>query len=121
MLKADNSALARDCRSDIKTATQQLQRLGPRERNKRRELRAQLRGLAKEERQRQSAAVKEVIGGAHVLCATLTGALSYNLKVGRAGLGEVGGRPRGGQGEAWAGQDKAGPGLGGPRGWVGAL
>ena len=62
-----------------------------------------------------------VIGGAHVLCATLTGALSYNLKVGRAGLGEVGGRPRGGQGEAWAGQDKAGPGLGGPRGWVGAL
>lgn len=66
MFRSDSSALARDCRRDIKSATALLMRLGKRDYAERRALRAELRGLAKEERTRQEAAVKEVIKRAQV-------------------------------------------------------
>eukprot|EP00198_Chlamydomonas_reinhardtii_P001007 XP_001690342.1 predicted protein [Chlamydomonas reinhardtii] len=73
VLRSDNSALARDCRAEIKSINARLLKLGPRDRAERRELRGDLRRLGKEERQRQEAAVAEVIKGAQVVCCTLTG------------------------------------------------
>lgn len=51
-----------------------------RERAERRQIRADLRRLAKEERSRQEAAVKEVVKGAQVIAATLTGLLHPHLE-----------------------------------------
>ncbi|KAG2432839.1 hypothetical protein HXX76_008572 [Chlamydomonas incerta] len=73
VLRSDNSALARDCRAEIKSINARLLKLGPRDRAERRELRGDLRRLGKEERQRQEAAVAEVIKGGQVVCCTLTG------------------------------------------------
>lgn len=50
-------------------------------RAERRQIRFDLRSLAKEERNRQSAAIAEVIKGAVVLCTTLTGASHPRLRV----------------------------------------
>ncbi|KXZ43249.1 hypothetical protein GPECTOR_96g715 [Gonium pectorale] len=80
VLRSDNSALARDCRAEIKDINARLLKLGPRERAERRALRADLRRLAKEERQRQEAAIKEVIRGAQVVCCTLTGVAHRQLE-----------------------------------------
>lgn len=66
VFRSDSSALAHDCRRDIKSAMAGLLRLGKRDYAERRALRAELRGLAKEERRRQEAAVKEVIKCAQV-------------------------------------------------------
>jgi hypothetical protein len=52
-----------------------------RERSERRSIQADLRRLAREERQRQEAAVKEVVAGAQVIASTLTGLLHPNLEV----------------------------------------
>ena len=46
----------------------------------RRALRGELRGLVKEEKQRQQKAVEEVLKHADVVCATLTGVQGYNLR-----------------------------------------
>lgn len=78
VLRSDGSALARDCRAEIKAATARLLKLdgargGAAAREERRALRADLRRLAKEERQRQQRAVDEVLSRAQVVCATLTG------------------------------------------------
>ena len=40
----------------------------------------ELRQLSKEERKRQSAAIREVIGGAQVIASTLTGVLHHSLE-----------------------------------------
>ncbi|GLC34608.1 hypothetical protein PLESTM_000216800 [Pleodorina starrii] len=79
VLRSDNSALARDCRAEIKDINCRLLKLGPRDRAERRALRGDLRRLAKEERQRQEAAVAEVIKGAQVICCTLTGVAHRQL------------------------------------------
>lgn len=73
MLRSDSSALARDCRKEIKDINARLLKLGRKDRDERRRLRADLRQLSKEERQRQQRAIGEVLGGAQVVCATLTG------------------------------------------------
>ncbi len=52
-----------------------------RERAERRAIRSDLRRLAGEERQRQEAAVREVIKGAQVIASTLTGVLHHHLEV----------------------------------------
>lgn len=79
VLRSDNSALARDCRAEIKSLNCKLQRLGPRDRAERRTLRGELRRLAKEERQRQEAAIVEVVKNAQVICCTLTGVTHRQL------------------------------------------
>ncbi|GFR40163.1 hypothetical protein Agub_g720 [Astrephomene gubernaculifera] len=80
VLRSDNSALARDCRAEIKDINSRLLKLGPRDRAERRALRGDLRRLAKEERQRQEAAVKEVVRGSQVVCCTLTGVAHRQLE-----------------------------------------
>ena len=47
---------------------------------RRRALRAELRSLSKEERQRQQKAVEEVVKQAKVVCATLTGVATFQLR-----------------------------------------
>ena len=54
---------------------------GRRERAERRAIRGDLRRLAGEERKRQEAAVKEVVAGARVVAATLTGLQHRHLDV----------------------------------------
>ncbi|MEW5310653.1 MAG: hypothetical protein WDW38_002430 [Sanguina aurantia] len=80
VLRSDNSALAKDVRREIKGLNSALMKLGPRDRAERRQIRCDLRSLAKEERNRQSAAIAEVIKGAVVLCTTLTGASHPRLR-----------------------------------------
>ncbi len=86
MLRSDNSSLATDCRKEIKSLNCRLAKLGPRDRAERRGIYQELRQLAKEERQRQQAAVKEVVKGAVVIASTLTGLLHPNLQVGVAAM-----------------------------------
>jgi predicted DNA helicase len=50
------------------------------DRVERNEVRKELRVLAKEERNRQKAAMRDVVDGARVVCSTLSGALSGTLK-----------------------------------------
>ncbi|KAK9834338.1 hypothetical protein WJX81_008466 [Elliptochloris bilobata] len=80
VLASDSSALARDCRREMKAATVRLLKLGRKDYAERRALRSELRTLAKEERSRQQKAIAEVLGRAAVVCATLTGTLSYELR-----------------------------------------
>ena len=77
--RADSSALAADVRKEMKALTARLLRLGPRDRAERRDTRRELNALAREERARSSAAVKEVLTAAQVVAATLTGSLSRTL------------------------------------------
>lgn len=60
MLRSDNSGLAKDCRKEIQQLNRQLMKLGGWQKAERRQIRADLRRLAKEERQRQEAAITEV-------------------------------------------------------------
>jgi len=78
--RADSTALAADVRREMRTLTQRLSKLGPRERAERRDARRQLSQLAREERTREKAAVREVLAGCTVVAATLTGSLSRTLK-----------------------------------------
>ncbi|KAI7837886.1 hypothetical protein COHA_008373 [Chlorella ohadii] len=74
VLQSDNSALAKDCRKEMKALNTRLLKLVSRkDRDERRAVRSELRQLAKEERKRQEKAVEEVLGGAQVVCTTLTG------------------------------------------------
>jgi ATP-dependent RNA/DNA helicase IGHMBP2 len=75
----DQAGLAADCARDMRKATARLLKLGPRERAARRELRAEVRVLAKEQRARQAKAVASVLAAAPVVAATLTGVPSRTL------------------------------------------
>ncbi|KAF8070908.1 Ighmbp2 [Scenedesmus sp. PABB004] len=79
VLRSDNSSLARDCRRDMQQLNRQLMRLESWKRAERRQIRGELRALAKEERKRQQKALQEVLDGAQVLCCTLSGALHPQL------------------------------------------
>ncbi|CAL5218349.1 g9 [Coccomyxa viridis] len=77
---SDNSALAKDCRRDIKAANTALLKLSRKDYSERRALRAELKALQKEERRRQQRAVDEVLKRATVVCTTLTGVLMRDLR-----------------------------------------
>lgn len=79
VLGSDNSSLANDCRKERKTLSARLLKLTSRDRAERRDIRKELNRLEKEERQRQQAAVAEVIKNSQVVAATLTGAMGRNL------------------------------------------
>ena len=81
LLACDNSKLAKDCAKESKALRRKLDKLTDRkDRAERNEVRKELRILAKEERNRQNEAMKDVINGARVVCSTLSGALSGTLK-----------------------------------------
>ena len=81
ILASDNSKLAKDCAKESKALRKKLDKLTDRkDRNERNDVRKELRVLAKEERNRQKTAMKDVVSGARVVCATLSGALSGTLK-----------------------------------------
>ena len=78
--RADSSALAADVRKEMKSLSSRLLKLGPRDRAERRDVRRHLNQLGREERARNTAAVKEVLSAAQVIGCTLTGALSRTLE-----------------------------------------
>lgn len=81
LLASDNSKLAKDCAKESKILRRKLLKLNDRkDRVERNEVRKELRVLAKEERNRQKAAMRDVVDGARVVCSTLSGALSGTLK-----------------------------------------
>ncbi|KAL4427329.1 hypothetical protein ABPG77_003238 [Micractinium sp. CCAP 211/92] len=81
VLQSDNSALAKDCRREMRTLNQRLLKLVSRkDRDERRAVRQELRQLAREERKRQERAVQEVLQGAQVVCTTLTGVGTRQLE-----------------------------------------
>ena len=63
VLQSDNSALAKDCRKEVKAINGRLLKLGRRDYAERRALRSELKLLLKEERKRQEKAVEGVISG----------------------------------------------------------
>ena len=75
----DQAGLAADCAKELRRASAKLLRLGPKDRAARRELRAEVRSLAKEQRSRQAKAVAAVISSSPVIAATLTGVPSRTL------------------------------------------
>jgi ATP-dependent RNA/DNA helicase IGHMBP2 len=78
--RADSSALASDIRAEMKSLSARLLKLGAhKDRAERKDTRRQLSQLAREERTRTAAAVKEVVAGAQLVAATLTGALSRTM------------------------------------------
>ncbi|KAL3130524.1 hypothetical protein ABBQ38_15565 [Trebouxia sp. C0009 RCD-2024] len=79
-MRSDNSSLAKDCRKDIRAANTRLLKLGRKDYAERRALRSELRSLSKEEKQRQQKAVQEVLKHASVVCATLTGVATFQLR-----------------------------------------
>ena len=66
VLQSDNSALAKDCRKEVKAINGRLLKLGRRDYAERRTLRSELKSLLKEERKRQEKAVEEVVHGSQV-------------------------------------------------------
>jgi len=80
VLRSDDSALAKDCRKEIKDLNARIIKLGRRDRAERTAIRKELRQLAKEERQRQQKAITAVLNNASVICATLTGVGSRQLE-----------------------------------------
>ena len=80
VLRSDDSALARDCRKEIKDLNTRLLKLGRKDRAERTGIRRDLRRLAKEERQRQERAVAAVLSNANVICCTLTGVGTRHLE-----------------------------------------
>ena len=67
VLGSDNSALAADCRAEMKEGNRKMLRLKPHERQERRRLQTELRRLAREEKQRHRKAIDEVLGAARVV------------------------------------------------------
>jgi ATP-dependent RNA/DNA helicase IGHMBP2 len=80
VLRSDNSRLAADCRGEIKQLNRRLLKLGKRDYAERREIRGELRRLGKEEKQRQSLAVTDVLSRAHVVCCTLAGIHAHSVR-----------------------------------------
>ena len=77
---ADDSALAADCRREMKAASARLLKLGRKDYAERKALRGELKVLARERREREGRAVRDVLAGARVLCATLAGVPSRQLE-----------------------------------------
>jgi superfamily I DNA and/or RNA helicase len=77
VMRADNSSLAADIRKEMKVLNGKL--LKTKDKNAKREIRKELRTLAKEEKKRQQLAVADVIKNADVVLTTLTGAFSRKL------------------------------------------
>ncbi len=67
VMRSDNSSLAKDCRKDIRRLNGQLMKLEGWKRAERRAIRADLRQLAKEERQRQEKAVQVNFMSDHIV------------------------------------------------------
>ncbi len=80
VLRSDDSALAKDCRKEIKDLNARILKLGRRDRAERTSIRKELRRLGKEEKQRQQKAINAVLNNASVICATLTGVGSRQLE-----------------------------------------
>lgn len=80
VLASDSSALAKDCRSEMKALTSQLLKLKRFQKAEKREIREELKRLRKEERQRQIAAISEVMRRSNVVCSTLTNCQSRHLR-----------------------------------------
>jgi len=80
VLRSDNSALASDVRKEQKELSSRLLKLDRWKRKEAKEIKFELRRLQKEERQRQQAAVTEVLSAADVISTTLTGVSSRQLK-----------------------------------------
>jgi len=80
VLRSDNSALARDCRDEIRGLLRQMGKLERWKKAERREISGELRKLRKEERQRQEKAVEEVLGQAQVVACTLTGLQARSMR-----------------------------------------
>lgn len=81
VLRSDASALAADCRAEAAALGRRLLKLsGRRDAAERREVRGEMRRLAKEERARQGKAAGEVLRGAAITCCTLTGARAATLR-----------------------------------------
>lgn len=80
VLRSDDSALAKDCRKEIKDLNARILKLGRRDRAERTAIRKELKKLAKEERERQQKAITSVLNNASVICATLTGVGSRQLE-----------------------------------------
>ncbi len=78
--RADATALAADVRREMKALSSRLLKLASWQRAERRDARRQLGALAREERAREKAAVKEVLAGVQLVAATLSGALSRTLR-----------------------------------------
>lgn len=77
VLKSDNSALAKDCRKEIKSLNSRMLKLGRGDGAERRNIRAELKLLVKEERKREDKAIEEVLSAAKVICCTLSGIGSF--------------------------------------------
>jgi hypothetical protein len=77
VLRSDNSALAKDCRKEIKSLNSRMLKLGRGDGAERRKIRAELKLLVKEERKREDKAIEEVLSAAKVICCTLSGIGSF--------------------------------------------
>jgi hypothetical protein len=68
VLRSDNSSLARECRRDMQQLNRQLLKLEHWKRAEKRQIRTELRQLAKEEKQRQQKALQVELLASDVLC-----------------------------------------------------
>eukprot|EP00890_Picochlorum_soloecismus_P004479 jgi/Picsp_1/5031/NSC_02394-R1_dna-binding protein smubp-2-like len=80
ILHSDDSSLARDCRNEIKSLNQKMVKLDRCKNMERREIKARIRDLYKEERKRQKMAIDRVMDGANVVCCTLSTAAASQIK-----------------------------------------
>ncbi|XP_038973006.1 DNA-binding protein SMUBP-2 isoform X3 [Phoenix dactylifera] len=78
VLRGDNCTLANDIRKEMKVLNGKL--LKAKDKNTKRDIRKELRTLAREERKRQQLAVTDVIKNADVVLTTLTGAFTRKLE-----------------------------------------
>lgn len=77
VLRSDNSALAKDCRKEIKSLNSRILKLGRGDGAERRKIRAELKLLVKEERKREDKAIEEVLSTSKIICCTLSGIGSF--------------------------------------------
>ena len=75
--RGDSAAVIREMRKEADTLLAQLRGRAPRD--KKREMRDTLRELRKDMRQREAKVLREMIGGAHVVLSTLSGAASHHI------------------------------------------
>ena len=76
---SDQSALARDCRDEIKQLNRTFLKLSGKDRDQRRKIRQMIKKLSGEERRRQKIAAQQCLESAQVICCTLSGAASSYL------------------------------------------
>ena len=82
--RSDDSGLAKDCEKECEAIRKRLAKLTGRiskeERAERFDARKELRKLQKETKQRQKKAIDVVVGGAKLICCTLSGALTGAIR-----------------------------------------